>query len=512
MAGERSVDTDHRAEAAWILGVQRKLYQWSKAHPDDAWRDMWGWLTDHRMLRHAWRRVASNRGRRSAGIDGMTVGRIRSRIGEQRFLEELQDELRSGAYRPSPSRRKLIPKAGKPGQVRPLGIPTVKDRVVQGAIKTLLEPIFEAQFWHVSYGFRPGRSAHGALENIRLALLPHKRDQDGRRSRLPYTWVIEGDIKGCFDNLNHHHLLTRLRKRVADRRVGRLIRQFLKVGVLAEDQFLRTEAGTPQGGIVSPLLANIALSAIEERYERWVEHRTKIQARRQSDGMTAAESARARDRAAGRCVFLPVRYADDFVVLASGTQAEAVAEKSALAEHLRRTTGLELSPEKTKVTAVTDGFEFIGFHVAMRWDKRYGYGPRVEIPKAKAGGLRRTVKQLTGRNTTLSNLGHKLQEINPILRGWANYYRYCARAGRVFASLDWYIRDRLWRWMRKKRPKATARDILRSHQPSSRRRTRRLWREGPIEQYLLAWTSVCRFRLAWMRTPDFATSSGEPDA
>ena len=167
--GGRSVDTDRPADEAWILSVQSKLYQWSKAHPNDAWRDMWGWMTDLRMLRAAWRRVALNKGKRTAGIDGMTVGRIRVKVGEQRFLEELQAELRSGAYRPSPSRRKLIPKAGKPGQFRPLGIPTVKDRVVQGAIKLLLEPIFEAQFWNVSYGFRPGRSVHGALERIRLA-------------------------------------------------------------------------------------------------------------------------------------------------------------------------------------------------------------------------------------------------------------------------------------------------------------------------------------------------------
>lgn len=248
------MDTDHQADEAWILSVQRKLYQWSKANPEDAWRDMWGWLTDPRMLRHAWRRVASNRGRRSAGIDGMTVGNIQKGIGELRFLERLQAELRSGAYRPSPSRRKLIPKAGKPGQFRPLGIPTVKDRVVQGAVKSLLEPIFEAQFWNVSYGFRPGRSTHAALEHIRMALLPHKRDQDGRRSRLPYSWIIEGDIKGCFDNLSHHHLLTRLRVRVADKKAVRLIGQFLKAGVLAEDQFVRTEAGTPQGGIVSPIV------------------------------------------------------------------------------------------------------------------------------------------------------------------------------------------------------------------------------------------------------------------
>jgi RNA-directed DNA polymerase len=512
MTEERSVDTDHQADEAWILSVQCKLHQWSKANPDDSWRDMWGWLTDLRMLRHAWRRVASNRGRRSAGVDGMTVGDIQRRGGEHRFLERLQTELRSGAYRPSPSRRKLIPKAGKPGQFRPLGIPTVKDRVVQGAVKALMEPIFEAQFWNVSYGFRPGRSTHGALEHIRMALLPHKRDQDGRRSRLPYSWIIEGDIKGCFDNLSHHHLLTRLRARVADKKVVRLVGQFLKAGVLAEDQFVRTEAGTPQGGIVSPILANIALTAIEERYERWTCHRTKLRAHRESDGVTAARATRASDRRRGRCVFYPVRYADDFLVLVSGTQEDALAEKSALAEHLRQSTGLELSPEKTRVTAVTDGFEFLGFHVTMRWDKRYGYGPRVEIPKAKAADLRRKVKLLTASSTTQVSLGKKLQEINPILRGWANYYRYCTFAGRVYSSLDWYISDRLWRWLRKKRPKASAGDILGAYQPSSRRRTRRLWRQGSTEQHLLAWTPIHRYRLAWMRTPNFAMSSREPDA
>ena len=151
------MDTDRQADEAWILDVQRKLYQWSKANPDDIWRDMWGWLTDIRTLRCAWRRVASNRGARTAGVDGMTVRRIRNKPGEQRFLAGLQADLRFGAYRPNPARRVLIPKAGKPGQHRPLGIPTVKDRVVQGAIKILLEPIFEAQFWNVSYGFRPGR-------------------------------------------------------------------------------------------------------------------------------------------------------------------------------------------------------------------------------------------------------------------------------------------------------------------------------------------------------------------
>ncbi len=329
---------------------------------------------------------------------------------------------------------------------------------------------------------------------------------------MPYPWVIEGDLKGCFDNLSHHYLLERLRKRVADRRVMRLIGQFLKAGVLSEDQFFRTNAGTPQGGILSPLLANIALSAIEERYERWVYQRNKAHADRVSDGKAAARRARSWDHTAGRCVFLPVRYADDFVVLVSGTREDAIAEASALAYHLRQTIGVELSPEKTKVTAMTDGFDFLGFHFVMHWDKRFGYGPRIEIPKGKAADLRRKVKACTGSNTPSCSLTSKLQELNPILRGWANYYRYCAYAGRMYTNLDWYVGMRIARWLHKKRPKARPSIIWAAYKPSGIRPTRRLWREGPVEQYMLAWTPVRRFRLAWMEMPDFARSSGEPSA
>jgi RNA-directed DNA polymerase len=503
---------DRQVDEAWILSVQRKLYQWSQENPDDKWRDMWGWLTDIRTIRCAWWRVSSNRGARTAGVDGMTVGRIRAKRGEQRFLEGLQADLRSGAYQPSPSKRILIPKAGKPGQYRPLGIPTIKDRVVQGAVKLLLEPIFEAQFWHVSYGFRPGRNSHGALEYLRRAALPQKRDQDKRRSRLPYPWVIEGDIKSCFDQISHHHLMNRLRARVGDHRVTRLVGRFLKAGVLAEDQFLRTDNGTPQGGIISPLLSNIVLSAIEERYERWTYHRTKIHPSHKRDGVTAARSARSADRKLGRCVFLPVRYADDFILLVSGTKEEAEAEKSALADYLRETTGLELSPEKTRITALKDGFEFLGFHFGAYWNNCYGFGTSVKVPKAKVADLCYRIKQLTKRGTTLVSLGEKLQEINSILRGWANYYRYCAYAFDVFTRIDWYVGDRIWRWLRFKRPKASAHEISACRRPSQYRRTRTVWQDGSIEQFVLAWTPVCRYRLAWMGSPDFATSSGEPDA
>jgi RNA-directed DNA polymerase len=193
---EPSMDLDDQADEVWLLSVQRKLYQWSRAHPEDSYRDLWNWITEIRNLRCAWRKIALNQGRRTAEVDGMTVSGIRAGMGVELFLEQLQSDLKKGRYQPSPSRRKLIPKPRQPGKFRPLGIPTVRDRVVQCAVKNILEPIFEASFWHVSYGFRPGRGCHDALEHIRMSMRPRAKAEDGRRQRTPYQWVIEGDIKG----------------------------------------------------------------------------------------------------------------------------------------------------------------------------------------------------------------------------------------------------------------------------------------------------------------------------
>jgi RNA-directed DNA polymerase len=505
------VDSDHRADAAWLLNVQRKLYQWSREHPSEQYRELWGWVTHPSNLRCAWQRVATNRGKRTPGIDGETVGRIRRKQGESAFLRELRQELREGRYQPSPCRRKMIPKRGKPGEFRPLGIPTIRDRVLQAAIKQVLEPIFEAQFWHVSYGFRPGRGCHGALEHIRMAMRPRAKAADGKRRSSPYQWVIEGDIKGCFDNIDHHALMQRVRDRIGDRKVTRLLGQFLKSGVLTEEQFLRTPTGTPQGGILSPLLANIALSKIEERYERWTNHQSKIRPTRKADGVTAACYARSTDRRAGRPVYFPIRYADDFVILVSGTRQDALAEKKALGDFLSKTLRLELSAEKTTVTSLTEGFEFLGYRIRLRWDPRYGYTPRLEIPKTKRSDLRRRVKRLTGRNRTCLSLSRQLQDLNPILRGWGYFYRYCTNATRFFGQLDWYVDDRLWRWMRKKYPKAGARQIAGDRQPSATG-NRKVWKAEWQEQFLMSRIPVRRYRRGWMGKPDYAIPLGEPDA
>lgn len=510
---KRAMDLAHQADYAWVLNVQRKLYQWSQKHPTEAYRELWNWLTDLRNLREAWRRVAQNKGKRTPGIDGMTVGSIRQRIGEASFLASLQQQLRAGTYKPSPCRRKLIPKPGKPGKFRPLGIPTIADRVVQSAIKQVLEPILEARFWHVSYGFRPGKGCHGALEHIRMSMRPRKvNKQDNKRHEMPYQWVIEGDIQACFDHIDHHLLMDRIRQHSADRRVNQLLVQFLKAGILSEEQFLRTDAGTPQGGIVSPLLANVALGLIEERYERWVNHQTKRQERRQCDGIKAAMWSRSVDRQAGRTVYFPFRYADDFVILVSGTQEDALSEREALQALLKEKMGLTLSPEKTRITPLTEGFQFLGHRVSMRWDYRYGWTPRLEIPKQKAADLRYRIKQLTSRATLGWSLDELLHKLNPILRGWGNFYKYCTGAKKVLSHLDWYGRDRIWRWLRKKYPKANAQLILKHRQPSRLRPRWKVWRGQAVEHYQMGWQKVMHYRRGWMTPPDFMVVPGEPDA
>ncbi len=228
----------------------------------------------------------------------------------------------------------------------------------------------------------------------------------------------------------------------------KLVRQFLRAGVLEEGFLLPTTTGTPQGGVISPLLANIALSAIEERYERWIHHRHKIRAHRTSEGVKAAREARMSDRRRGVPMFFLIRYADDFVILVSGTREQAEHEKAELAVHLRRST--ELSEEKTRITDLTEGIEFLGQRICLERHRQFGLMPRIEILKPRRPDLRQRVKQRTRRTTINRSMSHLMQKLHPILRGWGNFYRFCTGAGQLFALLDHYVGDRLWRWLMKK--------------------------------------------------------------
>ena len=413
-----------QSDKDWLLNVLRKLYRQSWENPDYVFYKLWGHITDPRNLRMAFVRVAKNKGKRTAGVDGITVRKIRSTIGVETFVAQTRAELRSGAYRPSPVRRVLIPKVGKPGEHRALGIPTVKDRVVQAAVKNILEPIFEADFYPTSYGFRPGRSVHGAIEHLRLLLRPRPvRGETKGLPRLPYQVAIEGDIKGCFDHISHHGLMNRIRRRVGDTKTTRLVLAFLRAGILSEEQFLRSEVGTPQGGILSPLLANIALSAIEERYERHVWPRHKPTLLNETTVIKKrAEAARQSDRRRNRVLFFPIRYADDFIILVSAppgpeqnqrAQEAAIEEKAALAKHLKEELQLELSETKTLVSPVTKPLRFLGHHVCVRTHPvRQRLVSTAVIPKDRSQRLRERIKAHFGRGTIHCSLEERLSELN----------------------------------------------------------------------------------------------------
>jgi len=332
----------------------------------------------------------------------------------------------------------------------------------------VLEPIFEADFYPTSYGFRKGRSTHDALERIQRFLHPTKRGPS------VYRYAIEGDIKGCFDAIDHHVMMEGVRRRIGDRKVLRLILAFLKAGVMIEGTVRHPVTGSPQGGIISPMLSNIYLTAIDERYGRW--------SMRPREPSINAAARRVRDHKKGRPVFYMVRYADDFVVLVDGTREQAEAEKLALAEFLETELRMELSMEKTRITDVGEGFDFLGYRVAQTKALRTGrWVGNLFIPKGKLNDLRHKIKVMVKGIPTGCSLAQVIDNLNPVIMGWRNYYRYATWAYREFNHLDRWIWQRVGRWLRRKYPKATWPTLRRLHfhsAPGKRRqwtdRTKRL--------------------------------------
>jgi group II intron reverse transcriptase/maturase len=510
-----------RLDQSWLQNEQRKLYARSMENPAYVFHKLWGLITDPRNLRNALARVARNKGRRTAGVDGITVGRVLE-LGAEEFVAHARAELRSGAYRPSPVRRVLIPKTGQPGKFRPLGIPTVRDRVIQAAMKNILEPIFEADFFPTSCGFRPGKSVHGTLEQLRKLLRPRAVGSKAER-QLPYQWAIEGDIKGCFDNIDHHGLMKRVRLRINDLKVNRLVLAFLRAGVLSEGQFWRTASGTPQGGILSPLLANVALSAIEERYERYAwPRRTPTLLTDGKAIIDRAANARCNDKRLGRVVCMPVRYADDFIVLVGAppgsgqhdrARVAALHEKAELATLLKNDLGLELSEAKTFVTPVTERMRFLGHQLFVRPHPTHGrMVSTTVVPKDRSHLLRETIKDLFGYRTFGSSLAGRLKLLNPLLRGWANFYRHAWGAKRVFGAIDHYVWWTILRWLRKKHRAASLTALRARYARRTPGRLSWFWEDGGIRPFALSRVRVEQFRLAWLKTPDFANIYGEPGA
>ncbi len=422
---------------ARVLKIQTKLHRWASDDPHRRFDDLFNLVVDPAFLVVAWDRVRGNKGARTAGVDGHTAMSIEVWHGVEEFLDGLRLSLKDRSFCPLPVRERMIPKAG--GKLRRLGIPTVADRVVQASLKLVLEPIFEADFYPCSYGFRPNRRAHDAVAEVRyLASRPRR-----------YEWVLEGDIEACFDQIDHPALMGRVRRRVGDKRVLGLIKAFLKAGILTQEQSLEeTTAGTPQGGILSPLLANVALSVLDEFIAS------------KPGGPASDSNERARRLRHGRANFRLVRYADDWCLMIRGTRSDADAFREEIAEVLA-TMGLRLSSHKTLVTHIDEGLDFLGWHIQRRrkqgTNRHYVY---VHPAKKAVQAATRKVKTLcrqVGLNQPLDDL---LRRLNPMLRGWCGYFR-SGVSSRVFSWLSHYTWHRVWRWLRRKHRHATIAELRR---------------------------------------------------
>lgn len=372
---------EHQLRSARPIPVKRK------------WYSLYDKVFLEVNLRKAWGQVKANRG--SGGVDNETIESFESNL--DRNIQDLEQILKTKKYKPHPVKRVHIPKGN--GKTRPLGIPTIRDRIVQQSLHNVLQPIFEPKFANCSYGFRPGRSAHQAIERIEEHL------------DAGYTWVVDADIKDFFGGVNHDLMNNALNEEIADGSVLRLIRAMLKAGVMEEGKVKTVRSGTPQGGVISPLLANIYL-----------------------DGFDQELTKRG---------YRLVRYADDFVILCKNkNKAERVLE---VVEQLLGKKRLKLSREKTRIVQYgKESFEFLGFW----FRKMYGVdrkGPRVKTKKS----FKKQVKYLTRRQQP-RNLGMVIAKLNPVIRGWGNYFK-AGDTKTLYTRLDSWIRMRLRSYVKKKR-------------------------------------------------------------
>lgn len=388
-----------------VRELQRKLYLAAKLNSKRRFHALYDKVYRKDVLLEAWKRVKANGG--AGGIDHISIADVEE-YGVDKFLQEIQQELIDGKYHPKPVRRTYIPKGN--GEERPLGIPIIKDRVVQMAVKLVIEPLFEADFLECSYGFRPKRSAHQALDRIR---------KDTNRKGW---WIVDADIKGYFNNINHDKLMLMVKQRISDRRILKMIWKWLKAGVMEDGKYMESELGSPQGGVISPLLANIYLHYFDLKWELHYKHLGKL-----------------------------IRYCDDFVIICR-TKKEAEHALKAVKSIMQRLE-LELHPDKTKLVNMwngNEGFDFLGFHHRRKvseTSKGQKFNETHQFPSKKAmQKMRDNIKGVfASRTTLLLDIQKMIEILNPKIIGMRNYYGL-KNAGKQLNKIDWYIIKKFTLW------------------------------------------------------------------
>ena len=415
-----------------IIKTQRSFATKAMHQPAHRFDHLYRIICRQDWIETAMRGVLANKGARTPGLDGMTKEDLSSEQAKRSLMQEIEQELRERSFRPSPVRRVHIPKS--PGKYRPLGISTLKDRVVQMLLKMVLEPIWESDFLNCSNGFRPGRRTMDCIARLDSYI----------NERNKYFWVIEGDIRAAFDSIHQGILLNLLAQRVADRRLLDLIDSFLKAGAMQGKLFHRTDIGTPQGAICSPFLSNVYLHQLDLYW--WTHY----------GGLHRKVKERRRQAHLGNCAL--IRYADDWLLLTNGGESEAYRLRDEFQTFLAQELQLELAVEKTHITHVNDGFDFLGYHVQC-YVRGYDRPKLLVTPSDKAvRRLKAKVKEITARRWFQDAPLLKFSALNAVLRGWITYYRH-SNAKETAKDLDFWVNQRLFGWLQK-RHKATAHRII----------------------------------------------------
>ncbi len=420
--------------------MQHKLATWSTQDKDRRFDRLLRLIAEPDWLAEAARITLGASGSKTPGVDGITKAKMERTLHHD--LEVMRAELLAGTYSPMPARRVYIPKAN--GKMRPLGIPTLRDRIVQRAMVMAMDPIWESDFHRLSYGFRPARSVHHAIRTVKLLLTESDEDKSAGR------WVIEGDLASYFDTVHHRLLMRGIRKRIADQRFLSLLWKFIKAGHVERGVFMAASEGVPQGGVISPLLSNIML----HEFDLWVDQNylnAKVRKDRWAwnNGIKIQRPIAILENRQWKPGVSYCRYADDFVMVVKGNKAHAEEVREACRAFLEGKLKLTLNMDKTHVTHVNDGFVFLGHRIIRKRGSKGTMRVVTTIPWAKYRGfVRKLVDELSGNYSR--NRMDVMESINRKIAGWANFYKYTDFRAMIFRRIDRAVFWRFGHWLARK--------------------------------------------------------------